>query len=27
LSNLPTSASGLAVGTIYNDSGTLKVAT
>ena len=27
LSNLPTSASGLAVGTVYNDSGTLKVAT
>ena len=27
LSSLPTSASGLAVGTIYNDSGTLKVAT
>ena len=27
LNNLPTSASGLAVGTVYNDSGTLKVAT
>ena len=27
LSSLPTSASGLAVGTVYNDSGTLKVAT
>ena len=27
LSNLPTSASGLAVGTVYNASGTLKVAT
>lgn len=26
VSNLPTSASGLATGTIYNDSGTLKVA-
>ncbi len=26
LTNLPTSASGLATGTVYNDSGTLKVA-
>ena len=26
LTNLPTSATGLAVGTVYNDSGTLKVA-